>query len=77
MSLFCPEQLQCQYDTVLGKSYCGCIENCSYSSNDKVCGTDQITYDSRCSLDKAMCEMFGTDINSWNVSVAYESGCGM
>lgn len=70
VNITCPDGSHCKIN-VLGISECLCPEPplCE-ASIQPVCGTDGITYESKCHLNRVNC------ISKLDVKIAYEGPCG-
>ena len=67
----CPPNLECNIDQS-DNSFCDCKKKC-YGNVNYVCGTDNISYESECDMDRIFCEKHGTSFR--NVSIAYFGKC--
>ncbi|XP_057294911.1 uncharacterized protein LOC130623439 isoform X2 [Hydractinia symbiolongicarpus] len=69
----CPDHLQCRLRA--NRTYCGCIQQClNVSSSKTFCGTDFVTYASRCHLYKDHCERY-KNLSYPTVKVAHMGKC--
>ena len=71
----CPENLQCVVDRV-GQPTCDCITDCPKltTEDEQVCGTDFVTYPSRCHMLMEACRNYGKQLFE-RVTVAYSGKC--
>jgi len=71
----CPDNLECVVNS-FGQPTCDCIQSCPQPTGivEEVCGTDFVTYPSRCHMLMDSCNIYGKQLLG-NITVAYPGRC--
>ncbi|XP_066922095.1 uncharacterized protein [Clytia hemisphaerica] len=70
----CPGHLECHINASNIIPYCGCISSCGDAEMKPVCGSNRMTYQSKCHMNQQVCQRYGNTTKP-NITMKHYGEC--